>query len=44
MEKIRWISRVKNSVLYTVKEERNVPRTLTRSKADWIGFILRKKA
>jgi hypothetical protein len=42
MEKIRWTSHVKNSVLYRVKEEKNVPRTLTRRKADWIGFILRK--
>lgn len=33
---------MRNSVLYTVKEERNVPRTVTRKKADLIGLFLRK--
>jgi hypothetical protein len=30
-------------VLYTVKEERNILNIIKRRKANWIGYILRKK-
>jgi hypothetical protein len=33
---------VKNEVLHTVKEERNIVHTIKRSKANWIGHILRR--
>jgi len=29
-------------VLHRVKEERNIPHTINRRKANWIGHILRR--
>jgi hypothetical protein len=44
MEKISWTDRVRNEeVLYRVKDERNIVQTLKRRKANWIGYILRRK-
>jgi hypothetical protein len=40
MEKISWTDRVRNEVLQRVKEERNIPHTIKRRKANWIGQIL----
>jgi hypothetical protein len=42
MEKISWTDRVRNEVLHTVKEERNILYTIKRRKANWIGHILRR--
>jgi hypothetical protein len=39
---ISWTDRVKNEVLHTVKEERNILRTIPRRKAEFIGNILRR--
>jgi hypothetical protein len=41
MEKIIWTNRVRNEVLQTVKEDRNILHTIKRRKANWIGHILR---
>ena len=39
-----WTDRVRHEkVLYRVKEERNVLHTIKRRKANWIGYILRRK-
>jgi hypothetical protein len=43
MEKIIWNDRVTNEVLRRVNEERNILRTVTRRKANWVSYILRKK-
>jgi hypothetical protein len=40
--KISWTDHVKNEVLYRVKKERNILRTIKRRKANWIGHILRR--
>jgi hypothetical protein len=40
MEKISWTDHVKNEVLHTVKEERNILHTIKRRKGNWIGHIL----
>jgi hypothetical protein len=42
MEKISWTDRVRNEVLHRVKEERSSLHTINRSKANWIGHILRR--
>jgi hypothetical protein len=43
MEKISWTDRVRNEeVLHRVKEESNILHTIKRSKANWIGHILRR--
>jgi hypothetical protein len=43
MEKISWTDRVRNEeVLHRVKEERNNLHTIKRTKANWIGHILRR--
>jgi len=43
MEKISWTDQVRNEeVSYIVREERNVPRTVTRRKANWIGHVLHR--
>jgi hypothetical protein len=46
MEKVGWTDRVRNEVrlhsIRRVKEERNIPQTLNRRKANWIGHILRR--
>jgi len=40
MKKISLIDIVKNEVLCTVKEERNILHTIKERKANWIGHIL----
>jgi hypothetical protein len=41
MEKISWTDRVRNEeVLPRVKEERKIPLTIERRKANWIGHVL----
>jgi len=41
MEKVSWTDRVRNEeVLQRVKEERNIPHTLKRRKANQTGHIL----
>jgi hypothetical protein len=42
MEKISWTDRVRDEVLYRVKEERNILHTIKRIKANWSGHIFRK--
>jgi hypothetical protein len=43
MEKISWTDRVRNEeALHRVKEERNIPHTVKRRKANWIGHTLRR--
>jgi hypothetical protein len=43
MEKISWTDCVRNEeVLLRVKKERNILYTIKRSKANWIGHILRR--
>jgi hypothetical protein len=43
MEKIVWTDRVRSEeVLQTVKDERNIPQTIKRRKANWIGHTLRR--
>jgi hypothetical protein len=43
MEKISWTDRVRNEeVLNTVKEERNILRTVKIRKTNWIGHVLRR--
>jgi hypothetical protein len=42
MEKISWTDHVRNEeILYAVKEERDIVRTMKRRRAVWIGHILR---
>jgi hypothetical protein len=41
MEKISWADRVRIEVLQRIKEERNILQTVKRTKAKWIGHILR---
>ena len=41
-EKIVWSDLVGNEVLHAVCKERNVLQAIKRSKADWIGHILRR--
>jgi hypothetical protein len=40
MEKISRTDRVRNEVLHRAKEEREIPRTVTRSKANWNDHML----
>jgi hypothetical protein len=43
MEKINCPNRVRNvKVLHRVKEDRNNPHKIKRSKADWIAHILHR--
>jgi hypothetical protein len=42
MEKICWTDRVRNEVLQSFKEERNILNTIKRRKAYWIGHVLRR--
>jgi hypothetical protein len=42
MEKISRTDRVRNEVLHSVKEERNILHTIKGRKANWIGHILRR--
>jgi len=43
MEKIIWIDCVKNEVLHTVKEDRNILHTIKRKKVNGIGHNLHRK-
>jgi hypothetical protein len=40
MEKISWTDHVRNEVLLTVKEQRNILLEISKRKANWIGHIL----
>jgi hypothetical protein len=40
MEKISWTDHVKNEVLLSVKEQRNILHEISKRKANWIGHIL----
>jgi hypothetical protein len=43
MVKISWTDHVKNEeVLLTVKEQRNILHEISKQKANWIGYILRR--
>ena len=43
MEKISWINHVKNEeVLLLVNEQRHILHEVTKRKANWIGYILRR--
>jgi hypothetical protein len=42
MEKIIRTNLVKNEILHTVKEEKNVLLTIKRRKVNWTGHILRR--
>jgi hypothetical protein len=39
---ISWTDRGRNEVLHRAKEERKIPHTIKRRKANWIGHILRR--
>jgi len=38
---VSWTSRVRNEVLHTINEERNILRTIKKGKANCVGHILR---
>jgi len=40
VEKLIWTDRVKNEVLDTVAEDRDIVHTIKIQKASWIGYIL----
>jgi len=42
MEKISWTDHVRNEVLLTVKDQRNILNEIRKRKANWIGHILRR--
>jgi hypothetical protein len=43
MEKISWADHVRNEeVLLTVKGQRNILQEISKRKANWIGYILRR--
>jgi len=42
MEKISCTDHVRNEVLFTVKEQRNILHEIRKRKANWIGHILRR--
>ena len=42
MEKISWTDRVKDDVMQSLREEKNIPHTIKRWKANWIGHVVRK--
>jgi hypothetical protein len=43
MEKISWTDHVRNEgVLFRVKEQRNILHEISKRKANWIGYILRR--
>jgi len=43
MENISWTDHVRNEeVLHRVKEERNLPQTIQRRDANWVGHIWRR--
>jgi len=44
MEKISWTDHVRNEeVLLRVNEQRNILHEIRKRKANWIGYILRRK-
>jgi hypothetical protein len=42
MEKNIWTDHVRNEVLLTVKEQRNILHEISKRKANWIGHILHR--
>jgi len=42
MGKILWTDHVRNEVLLTVKEQKNILHEVSKRKANWIGHILRR--
>ena len=40
MEEISWTDHVRNEVLLTVKEQRNILHEIRKRKANWNGHIL----
>ena len=43
MEKISWTDHVRNEeILLRVKEQRNILHEISKRKANWIGYILRR--
>jgi hypothetical protein len=43
MEKISWTDHARNEeLLPRVKEQRNIPHEISKRKANWIGYILRR--
>jgi hypothetical protein len=38
---ISWTDHVRNEVLVTDKEQRNILHEISKRKANWIGYILR---
>jgi hypothetical protein len=43
MEKISWTDHVRNEeVLLRVKEQRNILQEISKRKATWIGYFLRR--
>ena len=42
MGKILWTDHVRNEVLLTVKEQKNILHEVRKRKANWIGHILRR--
>ena len=40
MEKISWTDHVRNEMLLTVNEQRNILHEIRKWKANWIGHIL----
>jgi len=39
MEKVNWTDHVRNEVLLSDKNERNIPHEISKRKANWIGHI-----
>jgi hypothetical protein len=42
VDKLIWTDHVKNYVLHTVMEERNILHTIKERKDNWIGHILHR--
>jgi hypothetical protein len=42
MKKISLTDHVRNKVLLRVKEQRNILHEISKRKANWIGYILRR--
>jgi hypothetical protein len=42
LEKISWTECERSEVLQSVKEERNILKTIKRREANWVGHILRR--
>jgi hypothetical protein len=42
-DQLDQLERLCEKVLHTVKEERDILLTIKRRKANWVGYILRRK-